>query len=69
MKGNLHKKDWVDCALPDVCSIQTGKYDANHANSNGKYRFYTCAFEYFKCNTNRFKGESIILLGNGANVG
>lgn len=61
--------NWQTKKLGEVCSIQTGKYDANHANSNGKYRFYTCAFDYLYCDTNRFKGQSIILPGNGANVG
>lgn len=55
--------------LGEVCSIQTGKYDANHSKPDGKYRFYTCAYDYLYCDTNRFKGESIILPGNGANVG
>lgn len=63
------EEDWVSCKLGEVCSIQTGKYDANHAKPDGKYRFYTCAFDYLKCHTNRFKGKSIILPGNGANVG
>lgn len=61
--------NWQIKKLGEVCSIQTGKYDANHAKTKGKYRFYTCAFEHFYCDTNRFKGESIILPGNGANVG
>jgi len=62
-------KDWKSVKLGDVCNIQTGKYDANHAKPKGKYRFYTCAFEFMYCDTNRFKGESLILPGNGANVG
>ncbi len=60
---------WEIKTLGEVSKIQTGKYDANHAKSNGKYRFYTCAFEYMYCDTNRFTGESLILPGNGANVG
>lgn len=62
-------KHWEIKKLGEVCEIQTGKFDANHAIPNGKYRFYTCAFEYMYCNTNRFNGESLILPGNGANVG
>ena len=62
-------KDWKSVKLGEVCNIQTGKYDANHAKPKGKYRFYTCAFEFMYCDTNRFKGESLILPGNGANVG
>lgn len=62
-------KGWQLKKLGEVCKIQTGKYDANHAKELGKYRFYTCAFEYLFCDTNRFNGESLILPGNGANVG
>ena len=66
---NQLPKDWKWVKLGEVCDVQTGKYDANHAKAAGKYRFYTCAFEYMYCDTNRFKGESLILPGNGANVG
>ena len=61
--------NWQIKSLGEICTIQTGKYDANHAKDNGKYRFYTCAFEFMYCDTNRFNGECIILPGNGANVG
>ncbi len=66
-KNNM--EDWVECELGEIVTIQTGKHDANHATQNGKYRFYTCAFEYLRCNTKKFSGECIILPGNGANVG
>ena len=66
---SIMREDWIECNLDEVCEIQTGKYDANHAKIDGKVRFYTCAFEYLKCDTNRFAGKSIILPGNGANVG
>ena len=66
-KGN--STEWKWAKLGEVCKIQTGKYDANHAKTLGKYRFYTCAFDFMYCDTNRFKGENIILPGNGANVG
>ncbi len=63
------KQGWVDKKLLEIADVSTGKYDANHANENGKYRFYTCAYNYGMCNTNRFSGESLILPGNGVNVG
>ena len=69
---NIHNqlpKDWNIKKLGELCDIQTGKYDANHAKSKGKYRFYTCAYEFMYCDTKRFSGESLILPGNGANVG
>jgi type I restriction enzyme S subunit len=62
-------KHWQVKKLGEVCDIQTGKYDANHAKPTGNYRFYTCAYEHFFCDTNRFSGECLILPGNGANVG
>ena len=60
---------WVETTLDSICTIDTGKWDANHAALDGKYRFYTCAIEHQYCHTNRFSGECIILPGNGANVG
>lgn len=62
-------KHWQVKKLGEVCQIQTGKFDANHAKEKGKYRFYTCAYEHMYCDTNRFSGENLILPGNGANVG
>lgn len=51
--------------LPDICTIKTGKHDANHATSDGKYRFYTCASQYSMCDTMSFSGECVIVPGNG----
>lgn len=55
--------------LENIANIRTGKYDANHATIDGKYKFYTCAFEQFKSPTYSFEGEALVLPGNGANVG
>ena len=63
------KQGWENMKLIEIADVSTGKYDANHANDLGKYRFYTCAYNYGMCNTNRFSGESLILPGNGVNVG
>jgi len=60
---------WANCLLTDISNVRTGKKDANHATQNGKYRFYTCAYEYIMCNTKSFEGDCLILPGNGANVG
>ena len=46
-----------------------GKLDANAMNSNGKYRFYTCAKDYFYINSFEFDTDALIVSGNGANVG
>ncbi|WP_288685837.1 restriction endonuclease subunit S [uncultured Brachyspira sp.] len=56
--------------MSDICkSIKTGKLDANAMEENGKYRFYTCAKEYYKINTYAFDCEALLISGNGANVG
>lgn len=56
-------------SLLQLADVVTGKHDANHATTNGRYRFYTCAFEYSMCDTYRFDDECLIVPGNGANVG
>jgi type I restriction enzyme S subunit len=56
-------------SLGDICSISTGKFDANHGGDEGLYEFYTCADKPRRANTFSFDGESIVLPGNGANVG
>jgi type I restriction enzyme, S subunit len=61
--------NWTNTQLLEVCNIATGKYDASHATENGRYRFYTCAYEFTQCDTQSFNGECLILPGNGANVG
>jgi type I restriction enzyme, S subunit len=60
---------WVEKRLERLASIRTGKRDANHQVHDGPYPFYTCAFGQFKSPTYSFDGPSIILPGNGANVG
>ncbi len=60
---------WQEVPLLSVCNISTGKYDANHGSEHGEYLFYTCADKPIKADTFSFEGESIILPGNGANVG
>lgn len=56
---------WEVCRLLDICKIDTGKWDANHAIVDGQYRFYTCSSQFAYCNTKRFSGECIIIPGNG----
>ena len=63
------KNNWRTVRLSEICSIATGKWDANHATQNGKYKFFTCAKEPFYCDTFKFSGECLILPGNGVNVG
>ena len=62
-------KVWTWFNLKDLMSICTGKKDQNFATRDGAYNFYTCAKEVFKAPNYSFEGESLILPGNGANVG
>lgn len=55
--------------LIEICSVKTGKHDANHGALGGEYPFFTCADKPIKSPTYSFDGDSIILPGNGANVG
>ena len=36
---------------------------------NGKYRFYTCAKEFYHIDNFAFDSEALLISGNGANVG
>ena len=49
--------------------MTTGKLDANAMVENGKYRFYTCAKDYYKINEYAFDTDALLISGNGANVG
>lgn len=60
---------WKWCRLPECVSIVTGKKDANYGTPDGKYFFFTCAEQPLRCDDYSFEGESLLLPGNGANVG
>ncbi|OAS21359.1 restriction endonuclease subunit S [Paenibacillus oryzisoli] len=62
-------ENWVWVKLGHIVSVKTGKKDANHATEDGRYPFFTCASEPISSPTFSFEGDSIILPGNGANVG
>lgn len=67
MPNNL-PLNWCECSVKDLCSISTGKLDANAANENGIYPFFTCALEPLRINTYSFDGTCLIIPGNG-NIG
>ena len=53
------------CLLEEICSIRTGKKDANHADDNGCYPFFTCGAIPLKSTTYSFEGANLIVPGNG----
>lgn len=64
------KTKWKRKKLDSICNyITTGKLDANAMVEGGEYRFYTCAENHYKIDTYAFEGQSLLISGNGANVG
>jgi type I restriction enzyme S subunit len=68
--ANLTKKEKSEkIYFLDLFNIKTGKLDANAAEKNGIYPFYTCSRDdNFKINTYAFDCEALILSGNNANA-
>jgi type I restriction enzyme S subunit len=52
-------------ALGELTKIRTGKLDANAANHNGAYPFFTCAVEPLSINTAAFDCKAVLVAGNG----
>ncbi|WP_205585222.1 restriction endonuclease subunit S [Helicobacter pylori] len=62
-------QNWQRVRLGDICEITTGSLDANEMVHYGKYRFYTCAKDYYFIDKYAFDTEAILISGNGAYVG
>ncbi|MBL7845550.1 MAG: restriction endonuclease subunit S [Cyclobacteriaceae bacterium] len=56
-------------SLFEIAEVTTGDKDANYADHNGQYTFFTCAKDQLRSPTYSFDDSAIILPGNGANVG
>jgi len=56
---------WEVKELGDFMPVVTGKKNANIANNNGEYPFFTCSQEIFKTNDYSFNANAILLAGNG----
>ena len=52
-------------SLSNLCSIKTGKKDANASSRNGKYPFFTCGKETLLIDTYSFEGKALLVSGNG----
>ena len=42
---NKLPKGWINANLLDLAEVYTGKKDANFANDDGEFPFFTCAFK------------------------
>ena len=51
--------------LGELAKICTGKLDANAADEDGKYPFFTCAVEPLRINTAAYDCKAILVAGNG----
>lgn len=57
--------EWQQTTLGEVCTIKTGKLDANAMVEDGPYPFFTCAKQTYQTDTYSFSGEAILVAGNG----
>jgi type I restriction enzyme S subunit len=55
-----------DVALGELVDIKTGKLDANAAEEDGEYPFFTCSRETYAINNYAFDCEAVLLAGNNA---
>jgi len=60
--------EWVEKKLGDMCTICTGKKDADDGAIDGLYPFFTCAENHIYSHSFSFDAEAILIAGN-ANVG
>jgi len=51
--------------LGSLVRVRTGKLDANAADENGSYPFFTCAIEPLQINTHAFDCKAVLVAGNG----
>ena len=59
-------ESWKWVRLGELCSIITGRLDANAQNPMGMYAFFTCGVEVYKTDTYAFDCDAILLGGNNA---
>ena len=58
--------NWKWIRMGSICSIVTGKLDANAQNAKGEYLFFTCGAEVYKTTTYAFDCDAVLLGGNNA---
>ena len=51
--------------LGDYVSVKTGKLDANAADENGEYPFFTCSVNCLRINRYDYDCECVLVAGNG----
>ena len=56
---------WPTEKLGSLVTIKTGRLDANAADVDGLYPFFTCSREPLKINSHAFDCDAILIAGNG----
>lgn len=56
---------WLTNSLGNLFDITTGKLDANAAEADGEYPFFTCSDEISYINSHAFDCQAVLLAGNG----
>ena len=59
------RKRWEYKKIGNLCNISTGKLDANAANENGLYPFFTCSKTPLSINSYAYDCECVLVAGNG----
>lgn len=52
-------------SIGSICSIKTGKLDANASSPTGKYPFFTCSREVLRIDNYAYDAECVLIAGNG----
>jgi type I restriction enzyme S subunit len=64
-KGSTGRTPASPRSLGELTRIRTGKLDANAADEEGVYPFFTCAVEPLRINTPAFDCKAVLVAGNG----
>lgn len=64
-RGSLGRTPTSPKLLGALTRIRTGKLDANAADVDGAYPFFTCAVEPLRINTPAFDCNAVLVAGNG----
>jgi type I restriction enzyme S subunit len=65
LNETLKSEGFIKTNLGDLCTIKTGKLNANASSENGKYPFFTCSRNISRINDYAFDQEAILVAGNG----
>lgn len=65
LNETLKSEGFVKTNLGELCTIKTGKLNANASSEGGKYPFFTCSRNISRIDDYAFDQEAILVAGNG----